>query len=135
MRATLVGLRNAEANQQDGRVHRPGQFGADVLVRHIIGLDPARKGMAIADMPRVGMRLAFCERNAAAARLGRCAAGRLFCRRRNRAPPPVWLYRGADGVYSGCRLICVSLPSVCLARCRAQATVTKSKAESLPGRL
>ncbi|MES2685842.1 MAG: FIST N-terminal domain-containing protein [Pseudomonadota bacterium] len=68
VRTTLVGLRNADAGLQDGRIHRPGQFGADVVVRHIIGLDPARSGIAIADMPAVGMKLAFCERNAEAAR-------------------------------------------------------------------
>ena len=68
VRTTLVGLRSIDAGLQDGRIHRPGQFGADVLVRHIIGLDPARKGIAIAEVPRVGMKLAFCERNAVAAR-------------------------------------------------------------------
>ena len=68
VRMTLVGLRNVDAGLQDGRIQRPGQFGADVVVRHIIGLDPARSGIAIADMPAVGMKLAFCERNAEAAR-------------------------------------------------------------------
>ena len=68
VRTTLVGLRSADAAQQDGRVQRPGQFGADVVVRHIIGLDPARSGIAIADVPMLGMKLAFCERNVAAAR-------------------------------------------------------------------
>jgi small ligand-binding sensory domain FIST len=68
VRTTLVGLRSADADRQDGRIRRPGQFGADVLVRHIIGLDPARSGIAIAEMPAVGMKLAFCERNAEAAR-------------------------------------------------------------------
>jgi small ligand-binding sensory domain FIST len=68
VRLTLVGLRNVDAGLQDGRIQRPGQFGADVVVRHIIGLDPARSGIAIADMPAVGMKLAFCERNAEAAR-------------------------------------------------------------------
>ncbi|MBI5907484.1 MAG: FIST C-terminal domain-containing protein [Burkholderiales bacterium] len=68
VRTTLVGLRSPGAGLQDGRIQRPGQFGADVLVRHIIGLDPARSGIAIADAPSVGMKLAFCERNAAAAR-------------------------------------------------------------------
>ncbi|MDP3604180.1 MAG: FIST C-terminal domain-containing protein, partial [Polaromonas sp.] len=57
-----------DADLQDGRIQRPGQFGADVVVRHIIGLDPARSGIAVADMPAVGMKLAFCERNAEAAR-------------------------------------------------------------------
>jgi small ligand-binding sensory domain FIST len=68
VRTTLVGLRNADAALQDGRIRHPGQFGADVLVRHIIGLDPARQGVAIAEVPSPGMTLAFCERNAEAAR-------------------------------------------------------------------
>jgi small ligand-binding sensory domain FIST len=68
VRMTLVGLRSADTGLQDGGVRRAGQFGADVVVRHIIGLDPARSGIAIADMPAVGMKLAFCERNAQAAR-------------------------------------------------------------------
>ncbi|MFI5444066.1 FIST N-terminal domain-containing protein [Polaromonas sp. UC242_47] len=68
VRTTLVGLRSADDAQQDGRMQRPGQFGADVVVRHIIGLDPARSGIAIADVPMLGMKLAFCERNVAAAR-------------------------------------------------------------------
>lgn len=68
VRTTLVGLRSPDAGLLDGRIHRPGQFSADVVVRHIIGLDPARSGIAIADMPVVGMKLAFCERNAEAAR-------------------------------------------------------------------
>ncbi|MEO6031912.1 MAG: FIST N-terminal domain-containing protein [Burkholderiaceae bacterium] len=67
VRATLVGLRSADA-LQDGRIRRPGQFGADVLVRHIIGLDPARQGVAIAEVPSPGMQLAFCERHVEAAR-------------------------------------------------------------------
>ncbi len=68
VRTTLVGLRSAGSALQDGRVRHPGQFGSDVVVRHIIGLDPARKGVAIAEVPAVGMKLAFCERNAQAAR-------------------------------------------------------------------
>lgn len=67
VRTTLVGLRSNDG-LQDGRILRPGQFGTDVVVRHIIGLDPARSGIAIADVPHVGMKLAFCERNAEAAR-------------------------------------------------------------------
>ena len=37
-------------------------------MRHIIGLDPARHGVAIAEHPPLGARLAFCERHAQAAR-------------------------------------------------------------------
>jgi small ligand-binding sensory domain FIST len=68
VRSTLVGLSNPAEGLNDGRVHYPGQFGAEVVVRHIIGLDPGRKGIAIADAPAVGMTLAFCERNVQAAR-------------------------------------------------------------------
>ena len=68
VRSTLVGLSNPAEALSDGQVHYPGQFGADVVVRHIIGLDPARKGIAVSDAPSVGMTLAFCERNPQAAR-------------------------------------------------------------------
>ncbi len=64
VRATLVGLVDAGS---DG-IRRTGDLGADVLVRHIIGLDPARRGVAIADVAEAGMRLSFCRRNAQAAR-------------------------------------------------------------------
>jgi small ligand-binding sensory domain FIST len=47
---------------------RTGPFGADTLVRHIIGLDPARHAVAVAQATEPGMRLSFCERHAAAAR-------------------------------------------------------------------
>jgi small ligand-binding sensory domain FIST len=49
-------------------VLRTGNFGADVLVRHIIGLDPARAGIAVADLVSEGMALTFCQRNVQAAR-------------------------------------------------------------------
>ena len=68
VRNTLVGLSNPLEALSDGQVHYPGQFGAEVVVRHIIGLDPGRKGIAVSDAPSVGMTLAFCERNAQAAR-------------------------------------------------------------------
>jgi small ligand-binding sensory domain FIST len=64
VRATLVGLVEAGS---DG-VRRTGDLGADVRVRHIIGLDPTRRGVAIADNAEAGMRLSFCRRNAQAAR-------------------------------------------------------------------
>ena len=64
VRATLVGL----APGQDPAVKRTGEFDDAVLVRHIIGLDPAREGVAVAQPVEVGMRLTFCQRNAAAAR-------------------------------------------------------------------
>ncbi len=68
VRTTLVGLSRPEDSLHDAHSRRAGQFGAEVVVRHVIGLDPARKGIAIAEIPHVGMKLAFCERNAQAAR-------------------------------------------------------------------
>ncbi|MET0542856.1 MAG: FIST C-terminal domain-containing protein [Variovorax sp.] len=64
VRATLVGL--ADAGSEGMR--RTGDLGADVLVRHIIGLDPVRRGIAIADQAEAGMRMTFCRRSAQAAR-------------------------------------------------------------------
>ncbi|AEG94754.1 FIST signal transduction protein [Ramlibacter tataouinensis] len=64
LRATLVGLTAPGADA----VARTGSFGADVVVRHIIGLDPGRRGVAIADKVEPGMRMAFCRRDAQAAR-------------------------------------------------------------------
>ncbi len=72
VRTTLVGLSLPADIPHDGAAHaagrRAGQFGAEVRVRHLIGLDPARRGIAIAEVPAVGMKLAFCERNMEAAR-------------------------------------------------------------------
>jgi len=45
-----------------------GAFGADVRVRHLIGIDAGRRGIAIGDVADVGTRLAFCSRNTEAAR-------------------------------------------------------------------
>jgi small ligand-binding sensory domain FIST len=64
VRTTLVGLSDAGSDS----VARTGNFGSDVIVRHIIGLDPVRRGLAIAEHPDEGMRLAFCRRDVQAAR-------------------------------------------------------------------
>ena len=64
LRATLVGLTDPD----DAALSRGGQFGADTRVRHLIGLDPARQGIAIADQLVVGQQLAFCRRDVTAAR-------------------------------------------------------------------
>ena len=72
VRATLVGLMQPGSSggpAGDGvAVSQTGNFGNDVIVRHIIGLDPARRGVAVADQLEEGMQLAFCQRNAQAAR-------------------------------------------------------------------
>jgi small ligand-binding sensory domain FIST len=49
-------------------VTRTGNFGSDVMVRHIIGLDPGRAGVVVAAKVHEGMELAFCQRNMQAAR-------------------------------------------------------------------
>lgn len=71
VRHTLVGLSRPEDRLNDSLPaanRHTRQFGADTVVRHLIGLDPSRQGIAIADLPAVGMQLAFCERNMQAAR-------------------------------------------------------------------
>ena len=64
VRSTLVGLAGADGEP----VRQTGNFGNDVTVRHIIGLDPARRGVAVADLVHAGTRMAFCQRNTQAAR-------------------------------------------------------------------
>jgi small ligand-binding sensory domain FIST len=72
LRETLVGLAapsatlSASATPQSRHRHRA--FGDDVRVRHLVGLDPGRNGVAVADVVESGMTLAFCHRDVAAAR-------------------------------------------------------------------
>jgi len=77
LRATLVGLvepRVPATGALDGRAAHgaasrvAAPFGEDVWVRHLIGLDPARQGVAVADQVPLGARLTFCERHVQAAR-------------------------------------------------------------------
>ena len=77
VRATLIGLVPAPDKSQaagvakaavPSAVRQTGNFGEDVLVRHMIGLDPARKGVALADRVEAGAQLVFCRRNVQAAR-------------------------------------------------------------------
>jgi small ligand-binding sensory domain FIST len=63
--ATLVGLITAAEDVPT----RPGQFGADTVVRHLVGVDRQHQVLAIAEQIEPGMRLAFCTRNAEAAQL------------------------------------------------------------------
>ena len=60
---TLVGL----SRGMDDRPQWPGQFGADTLVRHLVGVDPGQGVLAIGDAVEAGMRLAFCRRDPEAA--------------------------------------------------------------------
>jgi small ligand-binding sensory domain FIST len=68
LRATLVGLSDAAADAPGASPARPGQFGTDTRVRHLVGLDPGRHAVAVADVLQPGMRLAFCQRDVNAAR-------------------------------------------------------------------
>ncbi|MFZ9233826.1 MAG: FIST signal transduction protein [Hylemonella sp.] len=68
VRSTLAGLHQPGDALADRVVGLSGNFGSDVLVRHIIGLDPQRQGVALADLVHEGMELAFCQRNVQAAR-------------------------------------------------------------------
>lgn len=70
LRSTLVGLTDPQRLPTDKPRHRHahGQFGAEVTVRHLIGLDPGRRGIALAAYPQPGARLAFCARHVNAAR-------------------------------------------------------------------
>ena len=64
VRSTLVGL----SLPGDAAVGRTGHLQQDVRVRHIVGLDPMRQGVAVAEHLESGMRVAFCQRDAKAAR-------------------------------------------------------------------
>ena len=68
VRATLVGLSAATVTATAPAPMRTGNFGVDVWVRHIIGLDPGRAGVAVAEVVKEGMELTFCQRNVQAAR-------------------------------------------------------------------
>ncbi|MDH4059246.1 MAG: FIST C-terminal domain-containing protein [Aquincola sp.] len=73
LRATLVGLASPRApiplrGSDVGARARHRAFGDDVRVRHLVGLDPGRHGVAVADRVDTGMTLAFCQRDVAAAR-------------------------------------------------------------------
>ena len=64
VRLPLVGLTDATSDLVGNR----HTFGADTRVRHLVGLDPQRQGVAVSELVEVGMQLAFCQRNVAAAR-------------------------------------------------------------------
>jgi small ligand-binding sensory domain FIST len=64
IRSTLVGLSDGD----DAALARPGQFGTDTRVRHLVGLDPGARAFAVAEPVAAGMQLAFCQRDVEAAR-------------------------------------------------------------------
>jgi small ligand-binding sensory domain FIST len=64
LHGTLAGLTQGS----DALIARPGQFGTDTLVRHLIGVDPRMRAVAVAHPLEEGMQLAFCRRDVDAAR-------------------------------------------------------------------
>ena len=74
VRSTLVGLVHPlemggeKTAQATTAVKQTGNFGNEVLVRHIVGLDPGRRGIAVAEFVEKGAQLAFCQRNVQAAK-------------------------------------------------------------------
>lgn len=68
IRQTLVGLSDPADRSADAPGARRGAFGPDTRVRHLIGLDPGRGGIAIGDTAPEGLELAFCQRHTEAAR-------------------------------------------------------------------
>jgi small ligand-binding sensory domain FIST len=64
LRHVMVGL----SEGADPGAARTGAFGTETRVRHLVGLDPTREAIAVADEVRPGMQLAFCQRNVEAAR-------------------------------------------------------------------
>ena len=64
VRRTLAGL----SLPQQPAVDRTGHLQQDVRVRHIVGLDPMRQGIALAEHLHAGMGLVFCRRDPQAAR-------------------------------------------------------------------
>lgn len=65
LRRTLAGINPGAAS---GSKAQRGNYGAEVLVRHLVGVDPQRRGVAVAQRVEVGQGLSFCERNPAAAK-------------------------------------------------------------------
>jgi small ligand-binding sensory domain FIST len=66
LRQTFVGL--TQSSHEGSLARSQGRFGADTRVRHLVGLDPLRRGIAVADIAPEGSELTFCERNQEAAR-------------------------------------------------------------------
>ncbi|MDZ5461331.1 FIST signal transduction protein [Azohydromonas lata] len=64
LRSTLAGVSDA----REDTLSRGGQFGENTRVRHLIGLEPGRRGVALAEAVEVGQQIAFCQRDAVAAR-------------------------------------------------------------------
>jgi small ligand-binding sensory domain FIST len=62
---TLVGL---VATDEDVSTTKPGQFGTNTEVRHLVGVGRKSGLLVVAEQMKAGMRLTFCKRNAEAAK-------------------------------------------------------------------
>lgn len=73
VRATLVALAPPPlpvgGSADAGMVRRTGNLGSEVTVRHIIGLDPGRRGIAVTEQVQAGTQFALCRRDREAARV------------------------------------------------------------------
>ncbi|MCF8209332.1 MAG: FIST C-terminal domain-containing protein [Rhodoferax sp.] len=68
VRATLVGLSRLHGLANDAvTVKRTGNFGDDVVVRHIIGLDLGSRAIVVSERMEANTELVFCRRNVQAA--------------------------------------------------------------------
>lgn len=116
VRATLAGLTDADAPAQQ---HHTGHFGADTRVRHIVGLDVARGGVALAERVEAGMHLAFCQRHVAAARadlIRICTEIREELAPDPRTPQEPRAYANAGTGPQGARRICGAIYVSCSGR-------------------
>lgn len=122
LRSTLVGLSEPEdaaefglpaQNPEFATPARRGSFGTETRVRHLVGLDPQRRGVAIGDLAPVGQQLAFCRRDVEAARrdLVRVAA-----EIRSALEPDELPLGGAAGATAGGRQIAGALYFSCTGR-------------------
>jgi small ligand-binding sensory domain FIST len=65
LRRTLAGVQDARPDAGWGSA---SNYGDEVRVRHLVGIDPQRRGVAVAERLAPGQGLSFCERNPEAAR-------------------------------------------------------------------
>ena len=68
LRQTLLGLAPGATNASHPTERLAGDLADDVRVRRIIGVDPNRRGIAMAEVAQVGERVVFCARHAPTAR-------------------------------------------------------------------
>ena len=128
LRGTLVGLSDAEEtapfglpaqNPEFATPARRGAFGTETRVRHLVGIDPQQRGVAVAEAVQPGQLLAFCRRDTDAARrdLVRIAAEVRSALEPEELPLAAPAYTaGADALPAGGRRILGALYFSCTGR-------------------